>query len=105
MFAGHARPCRSRRRGSLSGAWIRRPTARTIFLETPFRLLSDQVAYLKLSSVRSTQRVGIVPDVEVRPTIDGIRLGRDEVLEEALRQILGRQTPADQIEKMARPGL
>jgi C-terminal processing protease CtpA/Prc len=52
---------------------------------------------------RPTQRVGIVPDVEMRPTIAGIRAGRDEVLEEALRQILGRQTPADQIEKMARP--
>ena len=36
-----------------------------------------------------TQRVGIVPDVEVRPSIAGIREGRDEVLEEALRQILG----------------
>jgi C-terminal processing protease CtpA/Prc len=52
---------------------------------------------------KPTQRVGIVPDVEVQPTIAGIRAGRDEVLEEALRQILGRQTPADQIEKMARP--
>ena len=52
---------------------------------------------------RATQRVGIVPDVEVQPTIAGIRAGRDEVLEEALRQILGRQTPVDQIEKMARP--
>jgi len=50
---------------------------------------------------RPTQRVGIVPDVEVRPTTAGIRAGRDEVLEEPLRQILGRQTPADQIEKMA----
>ena len=29
----------------------------------------------------------------VRPTIEGIRNGLDEVLEEALRQILGRQTP------------
>ncbi len=31
-----------------------------------------------------TQRVGIVPDIEVHPTIDGIREGRDEVLEVAL---------------------
>jgi hypothetical protein len=38
---------------------------------------------------RPTQRVGIVPDVEVRPTLAGIRAGRDEVLEAALRQILG----------------
>ena len=52
---------------------------------------------------RPTQRVGIVPDVEAQPTIAGIRAGRDEVLEVALRQILGPQTPADQIEKMARP--
>jgi C-terminal processing protease CtpA/Prc len=37
-----------------------------------------------------TQRVGIIPDVEVKPTIEGIRAGRDEVLEEALRQLLGR---------------
>jgi C-terminal processing protease CtpA/Prc len=36
-----------------------------------------------------TQRVGIIPDVEVRPTLAGIKAGRDEVLEEALRQILG----------------
>lgn len=36
-----------------------------------------------------TQRVGIVPDVELRPTVEGLREGRDEVLEEALRQILG----------------
>ena len=50
-----------------------------------------------------TQRVGIVADVEVRPTIAGIRAGRDEVLEEALRQILGREASAEQIESMARP--
>ena len=31
-----------------------------------------------------TQRVGIVPDFEVRPTVRGIREGRDEVLEAAL---------------------
>src|SRR5204863_4154437 len=30
---------------------------------------------------KPTQRVGIVPDVEARPTIEGIRAGRDEVLE------------------------
>jgi len=52
---------------------------------------------------KPTQRVGIVPDVEVKPTIAGIRAGRDEVLEEALRQILGRLIPQDQIEKMAKP--
>jgi C-terminal processing protease CtpA/Prc len=34
---------------------------------------------------RRLQRVGLVPDVEVTPTIAGIRAGRDEVLEAALR--------------------
>jgi len=51
---------------------------------------------------RPTQRVGIIPDVEVKPTIAGIREGRDEVLEEALRQILGPDTPQAVIEKMSR---
>jgi C-terminal processing protease CtpA/Prc len=32
-----------------------------------------------------TQRIGIIPDLEVHPTIEGIRGGRDEVLETALR--------------------
>jgi C-terminal processing protease CtpA/Prc len=40
---------------------------------------------------RPTQRVGIVPDVVVRPTIAGIRAGRDEVMEAAIRRVLGRQ--------------
>ena len=52
---------------------------------------------------RPTQRVGIIPDVNVRPTIAGIRSGRDEVLEEALRQVLGGGSSAQEIEKMARP--
>ena len=38
---------------------------------------------------RPTQRVGIVPDVVVRPTIEGIAAGRDEVLERAVR-VIGR---------------
>lgn len=38
---------------------------------------------------RETQRIGIVPDVEVHPTIEGIRKGRDEVLEKAVEIILG----------------
>jgi len=36
-----------------------------------------------------TQRVGIVPDIVLAPTIEGIRAGRDELLEEAIRQITG----------------
>jgi C-terminal processing protease CtpA/Prc len=50
-----------------------------------------------------TQRIGIVPNVEVHPTIAGIRAHRDEVLEEALRQILGPQVPQSEIQKMASP--
>lgn len=35
-----------------------------------------------------TQRVGIVPDIEVKPTIQGIRAGDDELLEKAIEVIL-----------------
>jgi C-terminal processing protease CtpA/Prc len=52
---------------------------------------------------KPTQRLGILPDFEVKPTIAGIRAGRDEVLEEALRQVLGNSVPAAEIEKMAKP--
>lgn len=34
-----------------------------------------------------TQQIGILPDYEVRPTLDGLRNGRDEVLEAAIRFI------------------
>jgi C-terminal processing protease CtpA/Prc len=34
-----------------------------------------------------TQRIGMVPDVEIRPTIAGIKAGKDEVLEKALEWI------------------
>jgi hypothetical protein len=37
-----------------------------------------------------TQRVGIVPDFEVWPTIEGIRTNRDEVLEAGVSHALGR---------------
>jgi C-terminal processing protease CtpA/Prc len=36
---------------------------------------------------RATQRIGIVPDIEIRPTLAGLRAGRDEVLERALEYI------------------
>jgi C-terminal processing protease CtpA/Prc len=38
-----------------------------------------------------TQRIGIIPDLEVLPTIDGIRAGRDEVLEAGVSHALGRE--------------
>jgi hypothetical protein len=52
---------------------------------------------------RPTQRIGIIPDKTVTPTIEGIRAGRDELLEEAVRQILGPDAPAGEVEKIARP--
>lgn len=36
---------------------------------------------------KPTQRIGIVPDIEIRPTLKGLRDGRDEVLERALEYI------------------
>lgn len=36
---------------------------------------------------RPTQRVGIIPDIEVKPTIAGVRAQRDEVLDTAIREI------------------
>lgn len=46
---------------------------------------------------RETQRIGIVPDLVVRPTIAGIRAGRDEVLEAAVRKALGREIDAAEL--------
>ena len=40
-----------------------------------------------LSDKTPTQRVGIIPDIVVAPTIAGIQAGRDELIEEALRQL------------------
>ncbi|MFK7921422.1 MAG: S41 family peptidase [Bacteroidia bacterium] len=37
--------------------------------------------------MRETQRIGIVPNVERKPTLEGIRTGKDEVLETALELI------------------
>jgi hypothetical protein len=49
---------------------------------------------------RPTQRVGILADVQVTPTLAGIRAGRDEVLEEGLRQILGPEVPEAELRKL-----
>lgn len=37
---------------------------------------------------RETQRVGIVPDIELRPTLEGVRAGRDELRDRAVELIL-----------------
>ncbi|APY10449.1 peptidase S41 [Seonamhaeicola sp. S2-3] len=34
-----------------------------------------------------TQRIGIIPDVEIKPTIEGIKNGKDELLEKAIEVI------------------
>ncbi len=48
-----------------------------------------------------TQRIGIVPDIVAAPTVEGIRAGRDEVLEAALRHILGPNADEKAIRAMA----
>ncbi len=53
-----------------------------------------------------TQRVGIIPDVEVKPTIEGLQAGRDEVLEAALEWLHSAEsnqpvnTEADRVKAM-----
>jgi C-terminal processing protease CtpA/Prc len=51
---------------------------------------------------RPTQRIGIVPDMVVRPTMRGMQAGRDEVLEFAVRKIMGPDIPAATIQNMSR---
>jgi C-terminal processing protease CtpA/Prc len=51
---------------------------------------------------RPTQRVGIVPDKIVHPTIAGVREGRDEVLEAALRHILGAAADEASVRNMSK---
>ena len=47
-----------------------------------------------------TQRIGIVPDLVVLPTVAGIREGRDEVLEAGVSHALGREF---RLQRTARP--
>lgn len=42
-------------------------------------------------SGKETQRIGIIPDIEVKPTIQGIKEGRDEVLERAIEEVKKRR--------------
>ncbi|MCX6629420.1 MAG: S41 family peptidase, partial [Candidatus Solibacter sp.] len=48
---------------------------------------------------RPTQRVGIIPDIMVAPTVEGIRAGRDELIEEAVRQIRGEGAPWNRLQQ------
>ena len=52
---------------------------------------------------RPTQRIGIVPDIEAKPTLAGIKAGRDQVLEIGIQQILGAKISSSRIQKMAQP--
>lgn len=47
-----------------------------------------------------TQRIGIVANIVVESTIAGVRKARDEVLEEAMRQILGANSSTAEIDKL-----
>ncbi len=47
---------------------------------------------------KPSRQIGIVPDKIVYPTIEGIREGRDEVLEEGIRQIIGANAPLPDIQ-------
>lgn len=60
---------------------------------------SNRVAY---ADGRQSQRVGIVPDLHVTPTVAGLRSGRDEALEAALDCRWKTQSPAP---RRPRPGL
>jgi C-terminal processing protease CtpA/Prc len=52
---------------------------------------------------RPTQRIGIRPDVEARPSLAGIRAGRDEVLEAGIREILGPNVSTTEVQRLAQP--
>ncbi|MEO1084830.1 MAG: S41 family peptidase, partial [Acidobacteriota bacterium] len=49
-----------------------------------------------------TQRVGITRDIPVDPTLEGLRAGRDEVLEAAIRHIVGPDVAEEEIRQLAR---
>jgi hypothetical protein len=49
-----------------------------------------------------TQQIGIVPDIVATPTIAGVRAGRDEVLERAIKEILEDEVSHDVLLEMTR---
>jgi C-terminal processing protease CtpA/Prc len=54
-----------------------------------FTLFDDKTTWLTMRGIyypdgRETQRIGIVPDVEVQLTLEDIRTGRDAILEKAI---------------------
>ena len=59
----------------------------TIFLPGGLRTMISGIG-VNYPNGTETQRVGIIPDLEVKPTIKGIREGKDELLDAAIRIIL-----------------
>ena len=59
----------------------------TIFLPGGLRTMISGIG-VYYPDGEETQRVGIVPDLEIHPTIEGIKNGRDELLEKAIEVIL-----------------
>jgi C-terminal processing protease CtpA/Prc len=53
---------------------------------------------------RQLQRIGLIPQVKVTPTIRGIREGRDEVLDAAIKFLKGMQGSVGPTEKSVRAG-
>ena len=49
-----------------------------------------------------TQQIGIVPDIVAMPTIAGVRAGRDEVLERAVKEIMEDEVSQDVLLEMTR---
>ncbi|MEM6317235.1 MAG: S41 family peptidase [Bacteroidota bacterium] len=59
----------------------------TIFLPGGLRTMISGIG-VYYPNGEETQRVGIVPDIEVKPTVEGIKNGKDELLEKAIELIL-----------------
>lgn len=58
----------------------------TIFLPGGLRTMISGIG-VYYPDGKETQRIGIVPDIMVKPTIEGIKNGKDEVLESAIKVI------------------
>jgi len=56
-------------------------------IPAPLGEMGNQGDIMPIQSNSSYSAVGIVPDVPVRPTIEGIGAGRDEVVEKPVRGI------------------
>jgi C-terminal processing protease CtpA/Prc len=67
-------------------------TAGTNGATSSFLIQKNMLTYFSTDAIfypdgRQVQRIGIVPDIYCNPSIEGIRQGRDEMIEEAVRYI------------------